>query len=521
MAEEQTDEESAADDRNRWLRGLGRLASTALVALAGLLLALGDPGPVAVTVLVVGVWLWLAIAVITGIARIATAVNTAAASGTSENFNPLRFLFRIPRVCMWAGVLLVAVAVAALFAAGQGALATTMEVFLLWRLAVAMADDRPCRPACERDAGAADYTPLTGAPGILNIVAAAGAAWLVLGAPPFWAESLILTWIWMITIMLIAINCVLAFGVVSKPWMENARTEHERRSGVRTDVPPPPPGPPVTPEPPRSWTQQLTMWLWRASWIVVAWALWTAGQPLLAGLYMVGHTLKLAVRVRLRRQRHGDTARIDFLARAVHVLVWWPLVISGTVIGVAGAAAVLVPLGILGAIWERIAGTPRPSRPDPQTSWEREQRLTRARVRRAAASYRLREAFGKPEGFVYFLYSEPHQREHFLGPGGLLAGMGDRVVARDWRGDVTPARKAAGWTRFEQTPEGALLHVNGVGSMQKDLPLIAVAPARGTVQVFRLSEAYRARSRDKGAALEKTEMDVRAAIAVVLGPGAE
>ena len=256
------------------------------------------------------------------------------------------------------------------------------------------------------------------------------------------------------------------------------------------------------------------MWLWRASWIIVTWALWAAGQPLLAGLYLLGQTLKLAIRVRARREKHGDTVRNDVVARAVHVIVWWPLV-AVTVPVLVTISALFV---ILAGTWDRIFGTSL-AQPYPQTDWEREMRLERARIRRAAAAYRLREAFGKPDGFLYFLYAEPHQRARFLGPTGLLAGRGDRVVARDWRADILGARTASGARRFRQAPEGALLHVNGTSNMQKDLPFLAIVPPRGRVQVFRLAYAYRARRRDQGAALAGAEMEARAAIAVALGTG--
>lgn len=512
MAETRVDMDRKRQD-GKARRCLGRVASTATVALASLALALGDPVSAVATILVVGVWLWLAATVITGFVRIAIAGIAEAESQTRQN--PWNLLLRFPRICTWTGVVLLAIATAALFAAGQGALATMMEVFVLWRLALAMAGDRPCQPDRNAPAATVDYTPLISGSGIFGICVTAGALWLATGTPPGWAASVILTYFWIVVVGMIFVSSVLAYGwTVGRSWLHKHYKKSRRRSGARSDLPPPPLAPPVTPEPPRTAGQQLTMWLWRASWLVVTWALWTAGQPLLAGLYLLASMLKLTIRVRARRMRHGDTARIDFLARAVHFVVWWPLV----AVAVSAVTAILIPFVLFGEIWDRIFGASG-AKPHPQTNWEREQRLERARVRRAAASYRLREAFGKPGGFVYFLYSEPHQRAHFLDAGGLLAGTGGRVVARDWRKDITPARKAVGWTRFQKTPEGALLHVNGIGSMQNDLPMIAVVPARGCVQVFRLGDAYRTRRRDKGAALARAVMDARTAIAVVLGPG--
>lgn len=514
MAEERIDTKSAAEG-NGWLRCLGRFVFTAPVVLVSyLLVAPGDPSPRTATVVVVLVWLWLALAVFVGIIQAMMAMDAA------RNRNPWAFPRGVPRVCAWVGVLLLAVSTGALFAGGEPTLATTMEVFLILRLAVGIVPVQPPTPGKSKDIEQ-DFTPITSGAGLFGLVILASAVWLALGMPPAWAESMILTWFWLVAVGMVAIHSLLAFGLTTgRSWMAKQHNESLRRSGAPPDTRGWPSTPPITPEPPRTALQQFNMWVWRASWLVVTWALWTAGQQLLAGLYLLGSVLKLTMRVHMRRQKHGDSARIDFLARAVHFIVWRPLVIGGTVAGAVGTAAVIIPLTILCAIWERIAGAPKPAEPWPQTGWEREQRLTRARVRRATASYRLREAFERPGGFVYFLHSEPHQRVYFLGAGGSLSGVADRVIARNWRKDVSPERKTAGDTQFRQTPEGALLHVNGIGSMQKDLPFIAVVPARGMVQIFRLGEAYRSRNRDKGAALIRAETELRAAIAVMLGSGA-
>jgi len=497
------------------LRCLGRVASTAAVALAGLLLARGEPLSGTVTVLVVGVWLWLAISVTVGIVRLAIAGMSEAAS--KENTNPWNVMLRVPRPCAWTGLLLVAVATAALFAAGKSTLATTMEVFLLWRLALAIAGDRPCEPDRNAPAASVDYMPLTSGPGMFGICVTAGALWLALGAPPGWAEEMILTYFWILVVGVIAAGTIAAYGwTVGRTGLQK-HYDSRRRSGEWSDRPPPRLTPPVTPEPPRSTGQQLTMWLWRARWIAIAWALWAASQPLLAGLYLLASLIMLAARTRARCEKHGDSARIDVLARVVYVIVWWPLVAVATSV----VTAFVVPFIIVDNIWRWLSGGRDKSKLELQTSWEREARLERAHVHRAAASYRLREVFGKPDGFVYFMSSEPHQRQHFLGPGGLLANLGDSVVARDYRTHVLTARTTRNWKAFNRSPEGALLHVNGISNMRRDLPFIAVVPPRGLVQVFRLSEPYRARMREGGAALAQAETEVRVAIATQLGIGGE
>ncbi len=510
MTEERGNTENAANGPPVW-RCIGRLVFTAPMALVCLLLALGDPSPFTVTVLVVGAWLWLTVSVIVAIFQARETVEEA----TAKQTDVLDFLHGVPLICSWTCLLLLAVAATALFAAGETVLATATAIVLILRMAVANSvDDRKDPNRCA-SAGSADYMAFTSGPGIIWIVSISGAVWFALGSPPVWVERMILIWFWFLAVGAITVNCLMAAGWIFRSRMEKPHRKYLKRNDVPPEAQAWPKPPPVTPEPPRTGRQQFMVWLWRTSWIVVTWALWTAGQPLLAGLYLLGSVLKLAARTHARRLRHGDTARIDFLARAVHFVVWWPLVITGTAAAVTALAALFGPLIILGTIWDWIAGTTR-----PQTDREREERIRRVRVRRAAASYRLREAFGQPDGFVYFLYAEPHQKKHFLGLGGLLAGLGEHVVARDWRKDILPARKAAGWTRFQQTPEGALLRVNKIASMQKNMPFIAVVPSRGIVQVFAPGEAYRARKRDKGAALARAEVEIMAAIEAVLKPGA-
>jgi hypothetical protein len=260
----------------------------------------------------------------------------------------------------------------------------------------------------------------------------------------------------------------------------------------------------------RNWRRKVVKWLWRAAVFAVTWGLWTAGYSWLAGLYFLGALFLLSADVREKRLEEGNTAKIDFFARAVHAIFHWPLVVLGVILIIA----ITLPLSAIDAIYYRITGKPRPQ---PVADSERDERLRQARIRRAAASYRLREAFDRPAGFIYFMCSEPHQRDHFLGPGGLLADLGDHVVARDYRKHVLETRNSYNWQAFEQAPEGALLHVNGISNMRRDLPFAAVVPTYGPVHVFRLSEPYRARKRDGGAALAEAEAEIRKAMAAALG----
>ena len=124
----------------------------------------------------------------------------------------------------------------------------------------------------------------------------------------------------------------------------------------------------------------------------------------------------------------------------------------------------------------------------------------------------LCEDFEQPDGFVYFLYSEPHQREHFLGPEGALAVLGERVVARDLRVDLKTAPDASAPPGFMKTAEGRLLRRFKVSNLDH-LPFVAVVGAAGRPRPFRLNEAYRTRHCDGGKALGEIEGRLRAALA--------
>lgn len=123
----------------------------------------------------------------------------------------------------------------------------------------------------------------------------------------------------------------------------------------------------------------------------------------------------------------------------------------------------------------------------------------------------IRAAFDRPEGLVYFLYSEPHQYEHFLGKSDVLCGVDDRVVARDWRADVRSRIDELGWEEFKKTAEGRMLSRLGLTSM-KDLPAVVVARRGKPVKLFRFSEFYRQRRRDGGERLANEERRLRRAL---------
>ena len=129
-------------------------------------------------------------------------------------------------------------------------------------------------------------------------------------------------------------------------------------------------------------------------------------------------------------------------------------------------------------------------------------------VQHIYAGYRdsrtLPREFGMPDGVIYFVYAEPHQREHFLGRDGVLYEARNRVVARDWRTDIKSDKHMAGWEQFCKTPEGRMLEQRNITNMGKHLPMVAVARPWRRLNVYRFCEPYRRRNRED-TALSKME----------------
>lgn len=483
-----------------WPHVAGHFVFAAAMLSAGLLLLQGGLAPMTVTIIVAMMWAGLAFAVIAGIAGFLKATDRA----TSENRDPFEFFFPVSRVSIWVNLLILAGATAALFAAGEPILAAALETYLLLRLVVwVTAKDMTGSKEGSADERS-DSKEILGSAEIVQILIVSSALWLALGTSLFWLENMLVTAFWLYAMVMVvgamAQSAALQMHGHKYVFKGSQGREEARDLGVSDSV---------TPDSARSWRQRFVKWLRRAAVLIVTWGLWTAGYSLPAFLYFLGALFLLSADAHERRLKQGDSARIDIFAHAVHAVIHWPLVIVGAIL----FFAITLPLSVLGAIYDRITGAP----PPPASDSERDERVRQARIRRAAASYRLRAALDRPVGFVYFMSSEPHQRDHFLGPGSLLADLGNRVVVRDYRKHVLETRTSYNWQAFEQAPEGALLHVNGISNMRRDLPFVAVVPPYGTVRVFRLCEPYRARKRDGGAALSEAESEICAAIAETLG----
>lgn len=126
---------------------------------------------------------------------------------------------------------------------------------------------------------------------------------------------------------------------------------------------------------------------------------------------------------------------------------------------------------------------------------------------------RLRSDLGVSAGAVYFVYSEQHQFDRYLGPGGILHSAISGVIARNWRNDIQ-----GGLSVRSKTPLGeaelTLLRRYRISNMREDLPFAVVIAADDRLHDFHLSKPYRMRRRDGGTGLRDIENRLRLFIAV-------
>lgn len=95
---------------------------------------------------------------------------------------------------------------------------------------------------------------------------------------------------------------------------------------------------------------------------------------------------------------------------------------------------------------------------------------------------------------AWFAYAEPHQRERFLGEGGVLHGLGDALIERDWRRDLYAAWKGDP----EKDIDAMIVKRFGLTNMKDDLPVVVLLHPDGKPRPVLLSRAYRQRFRDGG-----------------------
>lgn len=127
--------------------------------------------------------------------------------------------------------------------------------------------------------------------------------------------------------------------------------------------------------------------------------------------------------------------------------------------------------------------------------WRRERSDRRDLVKAASAN-----------GIVaWFAYAEPHQREHFVGTGGVLHGLGDAVIVRDWRAELGEAWRAGSLHGLD----ALIVRQIKLSNMRDDLPVIVLLQPDGRLHPIRLNRAFRQRRRDGGDLLGTMEETIR------------
>ncbi|MEM7226455.1 MAG: hypothetical protein AAF495_26015 [Pseudomonadota bacterium] len=143
-------------------------------------------------------------------------------------------------------------------------------------------------------------------------------------------------------------------------------------------------------------------------------------------------------------------------------------------------------------------------------------RFVRYRVSDRKLAGLFREELGDRDILIYLVFSEPHQLSHFLGGDGVLHPFLDNVLARDWRKDIMPHRRASRWATFAETAEGAMLKRFGISNLREHLPFVLVVSRDGEYSAHHLGEAYRQRSTEKGQSLLVLETALRSRIEATL-----
>ncbi|MDH5557830.1 MAG: hypothetical protein OEZ03_10790 [Alphaproteobacteria bacterium] len=124
----------------------------------------------------------------------------------------------------------------------------------------------------------------------------------------------------------------------------------------------------------------------------------------------------------------------------------------------------------------------------------------------------LRAAFGRPQGFVYFLWSESLQRVPYLEQGGLLEDYADHVVERNWRRDVMDGVEGSA-----SRAERRLLARYDV--LRKGTPFLVVIPPSGHLRTFRLAANWIQRWGSGDHRTQTVEFGIVTALTSAFGPG--
>ena len=378
------------------------------------------------------------------------------------------------RLIFWAGAAALLASSATLFAAGHTVLATIVAIHLFGRLCGGAMTTEPyfAQWAYTLAKGIAEGDPAARRKMILfemvfvafAAVMAAGPLWIAFGAPPGWAGNLIVTVWWLILLTLVATFSSTLRVSVENPLPHRLATRIFR-IGDSDNIP-----------------------VIAGSRLVTAYCLFTpvalavAGMVVPAGLailFLLLDRANSAQRELVEAADAGRPARLGWFSRANHFIV---------------TNAVLLILS-----------------PVRHTS-----RLLGIGAAREAAE--LRQAFGRPDGFIYFLWSESPQRVPYLEQGGLLEPYAEHVVERSWRRDIMDGAGGAGGSAVKRAAERRLLARHDV--LRKGTPFLVIVPPKGCPRAVRLAGRGNRRWWTGDPNAQTIEFSVLSAVTKAFGPGA-
>ena len=433
----------------------------ALLTTGSLWLALA---PDATTGLIVGLlWIIALLALVSGLGGFVSSHPCGAPTPPRPGL--------LKRLIYWAGAAALAAAAAALFAAGHTVLATVVAIHLFGRL---FAGFMAAWPYLEQEileiaegesAARRKLIRYEVAAIAAGIVIVAGPLWIAFDAPPGWAVSLIVTAWWVALLAALLIFSSALRSLVDNPLPFRLASQIFRigdASAERGGIPE------------IAGSRLLTVYF-----LFVSFALAAAGMTVPAGLAVLLLLLgraESAQRELVEAADAGKPHRLGWFSRANHFIV---------------TNAVLL-------IFSPVRHTSR-----------------LLGIGAALEAAELREAFDRPDGFIYFLWSESLQRVPYLEQGGLLEPYAEHVVERNWRRDIMEGVDGAGG---KAAAERRLLARYDV--LRKGTPFLVIVPPKGCPRAVRLAGRGIRRWWTGDLHAQTIKFSVLSAVTKAFGPGA-
>ena len=120
----------------------------------------------------------------------------------------------------------------------------------------------------------------------------------------------------------------------------------------------------------------------------------------------------------------------------------------------------------------------------------------------------FQKQFNDTNKFIYFGYSESHQYDYFFGKSGTLKHISAAVGFDNWRETWEYYQKSDKSIQRGSPFEILSLNRWRISNMRNHLPFFVIFTKRYKLKVFKVSEPYRKRGRDKGAEIKDIESEI-------------